>query len=183
MAQLDTSDSGGKKGGSKSKKLSTRVDLTPMVDLAFLLITFFMLTTTMNKPQTMEINMPVKPKPDDPPPPEIEAFKVLTLILGKEDMIWYYEGLESPEIKNSTYTDIRPIILDKKRRVEAGRPNDKTKTVIIIKPTDDASYKNIVDILDEMAINDIKTYTMVPVTSQELALLGNKAGGVTPPGQ
>lgn len=173
MAQMDTADSGGKKGGGKTKKLSTRVDLTPMVDLAFLLITFFMLTTTMNKPQTMEINMPVKPKEGDPPPPEIEAFKVLTLILGANDVIWYYEGLDEPEIKNANIKEIREVILDKKKRVEAGRPNDKTKTVVIIKPTDESRYKNVVDVLDEMAINGINTYAMVPVTSQELDLLKN----------
>ena len=185
MAQMDTASSGGKKGGGKTKKLSTRVDLTPMVDLAFLLITFFMLTTTMNKPQSMEINMPVKPKPGDPPPPEIEAFKVMTLILGANDLIWYYEGLKDPEIKNATFTEIRGLILDKKKRVEAGRPNDKTKTVIIIKPTDEANYKNVVDILDEMAIDGINTYAMVPVTPQELKLLDNvkNAGAPVPPAE
>ena len=96
MAQMDTASGGGDKG--KTKKLSTRVDLTPMVDLAFLLITFFMLTTTMNKPQAMQINMPVEREDGDPPPPEIPAAKVMTLILGANNTIWYYEGLGSPEI-------------------------------------------------------------------------------------
>lgn len=185
MAQMDTASSGGKKGGSKTKKLSTRVDLTPMVDLAFLLITFFMLTTTMNKPQAMMINMPVEREPNDPPPPEIAAAKVLTLILGANNTIWYYEGLESPEIKNTTYTEVRGILLDKKKRVEAAiRPGDKVKSVVvIIKPTDDANYKNVIDMLDEMAIDKIGTYTMVPVTSQEMALLDkvkNAGAPVTP---
>lgn len=187
MAQMDTADSGGgkKKGGSKTKKMSTRVDLTPMVDLAFLLITFFMLTTTMNKPQAMQINMPVERNPEDPPPPEVPAAKVLTLILGANNVIWYYEGLDSPEIKNTDYTDIRNIILDKKKSVEASvRPDDKIKSVVvIIKPTDDANYKNIIDMLDEMAIDEIGTYTMVPVTKQELALVDKfkNAGGTPPP--
>lgn len=96
MAQMDTASSGDKKGGKKGKKLSTRVDLTPMVDLAFLLITFFMLTTTMNKPQAMQINMPVERNPDDPPPPEVPAAKVLTLILGSNNVIWYYEWPPKP---------------------------------------------------------------------------------------
>lgn len=185
MAQLDTSSSGGgKKGGSKTKKLSTRVDLTPMVDLAFLLITFFMLTTTMNKPQAMQINMPVERDPKDPPPPEVPAAKVLTLILGANNTIWYYEGLESPEIKNTDYQEIRNILLDKKKRVEAiVRPGDKiTSVVVIIKPTDDSNYKNVIDILDEMAIDKIGTYTMVPVTPQEMALVDKfkNAGATTP---
>ena len=184
MAQMDTASSGGEKG--KTKKLSTRVDLTPMVDLAFLLITFFMLTTTMNKPQAMQINMPVERKKDDPPPPEIAAAKVLTLILGANNTIWYYEGLESPEIKNSTYAEIRNIILDKKKRVEAAvLPTDKVKSVvIIIKPTDEANYKNVIDMLDEMAIDKVGTYTMVPVTPQEVALLDKvKNAGAPPPAQ
>jgi biopolymer transport protein ExbD len=175
MAQLDTSSSGGD-GKKRSKKMSTRVDLTPMVDLAFLLITFFMLTTTMSKPQTMEINMPVKPGPNDPKPPEVEASRVLTLILGKDNQIWYYEGLDAPELKNTDIKGIRQVILDKKAKVEAMPQFGKDKTVVIIKPTDESIYKNMVDILDEMAINDIKIYAMVPVTPQELALLktGNK---------
>ena len=165
MAQMDTASGGGDKG--KTKKLSTRVDLTPMVDLAFLLITFFMLTTTMNKPQAMQINMPVEREDGDPP--EIPAAKVMTLILGANNTIWYYEGLGSPEIKNTTYQDIRQIILDKKKSVEASvLPTDKIKSVvIIIKPTDDANYKNVIDMLDEMAIDKVGTYTMVPVTPQD----------------
>lgn len=168
MAEFDAS--GGKGGGGKTKKLSTRVDLTPMVDLAFLLITFFMLTTTMNKPQTMEIDT-IKPT-EDLKPPEVEASRVLTLILGKDNQVWYYEGLESPEIKNADYKQIRQVILDKKAKVEAMPQFGKDKAVVIIKPTDDAVYKNVVDILDEMAINGIKIYAMVPVTKQELELTG-----------
>lgn len=169
MADFDASQ--GSDSNSKTKKLSTRVDLTPMVDLAFLLITFFMLTTTMNKPQTMEINMPVKPKPEDPKPPEVEASRVLTMILGKDDKVWYYEGLESPEIKNTDYKEIRQVIIDKKAKVESMPQFGKDKAVMIIKPTDDAVYKNVVDILDEMAINGIKIYAMVPVTKPELDLI------------
>ncbi len=184
MAQMDTASSGDKKGGKKGKKLSTRVDLTPMVDLAFLLITFFMLTTTMNKPQAMQINMPVERNPDDPPPPEVPAAKVLTLILGSNNVIWYYEGLQSPEIKNTDYKSIRSIILDKKKKVEAAiLPTDKIKSVvIIIKPTNDSNYSNLIDILDEMAIDEIGTYTVVPVTPQEMALVDKfkNAGGAPP---
>ncbi len=93
MAEIDGGGGGGKhKGGKKrGKKLSTRVDFTPMVDLGFLLITFFMLTTSMNKPQTMEINMPVKEdevKPEDES--KVKASQAITLLLAKNDKVVYY---------------------------------------------------------------------------------------------
>lgn len=91
MAEIDGGGGGGKhKGKKRGKKLSTRVDFTPMVDLGFLLITFFMLTTSMNKPQTMEINLPVK---EDLPPEDqtvVKESQTITLLLGKDDKIIYY---------------------------------------------------------------------------------------------
>src|ERR1700755_1207826 len=88
---------GGKKDGKvRSKKSSTKIDMTPMVDLAFLLLTFFMLTTTFNKPQTMEITMPEKPKPEDKQP-LVNDQKVLTLMLGKDNKIYWYIGVKEPK--------------------------------------------------------------------------------------
>jgi biopolymer transport protein ExbD len=92
MAEIDGGGGGGgkHKGKKRGKKLSTRVDFTPMVDLGFLLITFFMLTTSMNKPQTMEINLPVK---EDLPPEDqtiVKESQTITLLLGKNDKIVYY---------------------------------------------------------------------------------------------
>ena len=81
MAEIQPKAEGGKGGKKRAKKMSTKIDMTPMVDLAFLLLTFFMLTTTFNKPQTMEINMPVKDNTDNPT--ELKASKALTVILGK----------------------------------------------------------------------------------------------------
>src|SRR5262245_18034621 len=102
MAEMDTSSSGGHKKGpgvKKGKKLSTRVDLTPMVDLGFLLITFFMDTTTMSKPKTMQINMPYKDdvvKVEDQT--KIKNSVALTVLLGKSHRIYYYEGIgDNPE--------------------------------------------------------------------------------------
>ena len=89
MAEIDSGGGGKHKGGKKrGKKLSTRVDFTPMVDLGFLLITFFMLTTSMNKPQTMEINMPDKEKTDEPQ--KVKASQTVTLLLAKDDKVVYY---------------------------------------------------------------------------------------------
>src|ERR1035438_5522778 len=98
MAEIDTSKGGGHKKGKKkrSKKASTRVDLTPMVDLAFLLVTFFMMTTTFSKPQTMEINMPVKSTTGETS--DTKASQTMTLILGENDKVFWFKG--TPDTAN-----------------------------------------------------------------------------------
>jgi biopolymer transport protein ExbD len=95
MAEMDTSSGGGHKKGpgvKKSKKLSTRVDLTPMVDLGFLLITFFVFTTTMSKPTFMGMN---EPKDDKNPDAQLKVKEsaVMTLLLGKSDKVYYLKKL------------------------------------------------------------------------------------------
>src|SRR5476651_1177104 len=104
MAELDTSGGGHKKGPGvkKGKKLSTRIDLTPMVDLGFLLITFFMYTTTMSKPKTMEINMPYK-DPHIIDSTKVKASTALTVLLSKNHRIYYYEGLGQDSSKSPEY--------------------------------------------------------------------------------
>ena len=98
MAELNTGDGGGKKGGKvRSKKANSRVDLTAMVDLAFLLITFFMLTTTLNKPQSMDLGMPEKDPKNPPPPVLVDERRTMTIMLGENDKIKNYMGLlETP---------------------------------------------------------------------------------------
>src|SRR6185369_8241448 len=91
MAEIQEGGGGGHKGGKKrAKKQSTRIDMTPMVDLAFLLLTFFVLTSTFSKPKSMELTFPVPPEPNMPPPPPIK--NGITLLLTKDDKIFYYEG-------------------------------------------------------------------------------------------
>lgn len=167
MAELDTSKGGGHKKGKKkrAKKASTRVDLTPMVDLAFLLVTFFMMTTTFSKPQTMEINMPVKDEssPDSAQTQDTKASKSLTVILGEFDKVYWFMGL--PDTANYTTTDFSPtglraVLLDRNRTI--------SDLVCIIKPTQKAKYKNVVDALDEMNICNIKRYALVDITEPEL---------------
>jgi biopolymer transport protein ExbD len=152
MAELDTSSGGNKGGKVRSKKQSTRVDLTAMVDLAFLLITFFMLTTTLQKSKAMDI---VKPDKDvkDKNRLELKASSTMTILLGKNDKIaWYMgeAGKSAPEIV-SYGSQIREAILKNKKLVAAfGDP--KRSLMVVIKPTTGANYKNFVDIMDEINI-------------------------------
>lgn len=167
MASIDTGDGGGGKKGpgvKKAKKLSTRVDMTPMVDLGFLLITFFIFTTTMAQPTAMNLFMPkdVDKKEDQNKVKESGAF---TIMLGKQDVVYYYEGMDPTQLKTATFKTIRDEIIRKKAST---RPDD---LVMIIKPTQDATYKNTVDILDEMTINEIKRYAMVDISPQEYELI------------
>ena len=180
MAEMEVADkSGGKKGPGvkKGKKLSTRVDLTPMVDLGFLLITFFMLTTTMSKPKTMEINMPYKDeqlKEEDET--KIKESTALTVLLSKKHRIYYYEGMATdpevpPDVKVTTFKPekgIRDVIIEKKKKVDdlkrKGQLNEKDKTTVLIKPDTTSTYEDLVNILDEMAINDIRVYAIVDIT-------------------
>lgn len=154
MAELDTSSGGGKKGKVRSKKVSTKVDLTAMVDLAFLLITFFMLTTTLNKPIAMDIAKPDKDEKNDSRL-ELRASQTMTILLGKNDKVaWYMgeAGKSAPEIQS--FSGIRKSILDNKQKVQAASGKS---IVMVIKPTSGASYKNFVDIMDELLITGIKT--------------------------
>jgi biopolymer transport protein ExbD len=154
---------GGKKGGKiRSKKSSTRIDMTPMVDLAFLLLTFFILTTTLQKPQAMQITMPEK---DDKEPPKVNEKHVLTLIMGKDNKIYYYMGITDPEIKITNFSKegVRKLLLSKKASIP--------KLIVLIKSLDESKYKNMVDILDEMNINNIERYAIVDPTTTDKDLI------------
>jgi biopolymer transport protein ExbD len=169
MAELDTSGGGKKKGGVKSKKASTRVDLTAMVDLGFLLITFFMLTTTLSKPKSMELNMPAKDKKEPEAQEPVAESRTTTVVLGEADSVFWWHGITRPENKPnlSDYSDggIRKVLLDKIAEVKLATPDKDL--VILIKPTEKSNYKNMVDILDEMAITKAKTYAIVDPTPDD----------------
>jgi biopolymer transport protein ExbD len=160
-------DSGGHKKGpgvKKAKKLSTRVDMTPMVDLGFLLITFFIFTTTVAQPTAMKLYLP---KDVDKPEEQnkVKESGAFTILLGKQDQVYYYEGLDPTLIKATNFKGIREEILRKKKSTN---PED---LVMILKPSEDATYKNTVDILDEMTIAEIKRYAMVDISPQEYELV------------
>ncbi len=176
MAELNTAGPKEKgKGKVRSKKMNTHVDLTAMVDLAFLLITFFMLTTTLSKPQSMNLAMP--DKSDD----EVEETKVaenrtVTLLLGADNEIVWYMGqleqpLEGPEMQSYGKNGIRQTLIDKGRQVLARTQDLEKGLIVIIKPSPDSNYRNLVDVLDEMVITQVKTYAIVDISPVELELL------------
>lgn len=168
MAELNTGDGGKGKGGKvRSKKSNAKVDLTAMVDLAFLLITFFMLTTSLSKPQSMDLGLPDK---DDNDSTQIKTDqrRTVTIILGKGDKIkWFHGLLDAPEEggkpTNATYgkDGIRKEILKRVASIPQVTGDPKKGMIVIIKPTKKSTYRNLVDILDEMAICDVPTYAIV----------------------
>lgn len=165
MAELNTAPGGHKKGRGvrRSKKLSTRVDLTPMVDLGFLLITFFVFTTTITKPHALRLNLPKDvPIKDQQLEPE---GAVITLMPAANNTIYYYEGADPSKLKTADFTSIRSIILNKKSRT------DPKWFEVVLKPTKDASYKNAVDILDEMKIDAVPHYALVDITPTEYNII------------
>ncbi|MFZ1369230.1 MAG: biopolymer transporter ExbD [Ferruginibacter sp.] len=181
MAEVDTSSGGSHKKGpgvKKSKKLSTRVDLTPMVDLGFLLITFFVFTTTMAQNTAMNMN---EPKDDKDKELKVKNSGAMTILLGKGNQIYYYYGqLEaanvSEQFMSTNYKDIRKLILDKKNAT----PIDDL--MYIIKSDSESTFKNAIDILDEMTISAVPPghyaeVDMIPV-EKELIKQTEMANGI-----
>ena len=202
MAEVQQKDSGGKKG--KQKKMNIRVDFTPMVDMNMLLITFFMLCTSLSKPQTMEISMPSNDKKiTEEDQTKVAESRAITLILGEDDQVYYYVGLpdynDYTSLKVTTYDadGLRALLLDRNRDIVAkikelkkkklnkeitDEQYDeqaieikgvKTAPVVMIKATDDATYKNLVDALDEMQICSISKYAIVDLTEGDEFLIDN----------
>ena len=174
MAEMEVKESGKKGPGvKKSKKQSTKVDLTPMVDLGFLLITFFIFTTTMDQPTSLNLNMPKDTK-DQNDDTKIKESGALTLMLGKGNVIYYYYGMDPATMQTTGYKGVRDIILEKKKKTPAD------DFFVTIKPDEDATYKNAVDILDEMNINDVHKYAMIPPTPEEYSMIQQteKAAGI-----
>ena len=157
MAELDTSG-GGKKGKKvRSKKQSTRVDLTAMVDLAFLLITFFMLTTSLSKPIAMDIAKPDKNElhPENQTP--LPASRTMTILLGKNDKVAWYMGLAKDAVPNiQSLSQMRSVLIEYKKKVSDANNNDPEKgLIVVVKPTSGSKYHNFVDIMDELEIAKI----------------------------
>ncbi len=189
MASLDSGggDGGHKKGPGvkKAKRLSTRVDMTPMVDLGFLLITFFIFTSTMSTPTTMALNMP-KDEKDPEKQNQAKASGALTLMPGKDNVVYYYEGELAPDGSNFKVTNfkgLREVVINKRKNViqygrsQGYRDSLDRDLVVVIKPTEDATYKNTVDMLDEMTINGVRRYALVDIAPAELLYIKATEGG------
>lgn len=211
----EVQESGSKKGkGSKQKKMTVRVDFTPMVDMNMLLITFFMLCTSLSKPQTMEISMPNNDKDlTEDQQSKIKASKAITLLLGSDDKVYYYVGLPNADYSNLVETTYKPdglraMLLQKNVVAVQKVGNLKTQKLnlkisqedfdkqlaeikggkgtptVIIKATDDATYNNLIDALDEMQICNIGKYVITDIEEGDKVLIGNlmEKNGETAPG-
>src|SRR5665213_2991751 len=170
MAELDTSGGGKHKGGKiRSKKASTRVDLTAMVDLAFLLITFFMYTTTLQKPKAMDLTMPDNSVKTNQLP--FAASRAMTLLLGSHNKLeWYMgeAGKSAPTVDNYGKDGLRKALIENEKKVEDTHALPDNFMIVLIKPSDKSTYENLVATLDEMSITNIKSYAIVKILPIEV---------------
>jgi len=170
MAEIQQHERHKKQGVRRGKKLSTRVDLTPMVDLGFLLITFFVFTTAISKPTAMNLILPHDA--DDPFDSSITiASKTISILLSSHNKVFYYNGDSINAIHETNYSPagLRSVLMDKRSFVR-NKFRKASETVVLIKPTDDATYENIVNALDEMEINNITRYVLMDANKNETAL-------------
>ena len=167
MAEIPKEIIHNKKGVRRSKKLSTRIDLTPMVDLGFLLITFFVFTTSINTPTAMRFIMPKDTKDSS----FTAAGKTISLLLAGNNTIYYYNGDSVKYIHAiNSANGIRTILQQKKAWVKQ-QYKDEGEMVVLIKPTEQSSYSNLINTLDEMEINVIKHYVLMDATAEEMAMM------------
>ncbi|WP_345955661.1 biopolymer transporter ExbD [Mucilaginibacter sp. PAMB04168] len=165
MAELNASPE--KNGDKKVRKTNNlRVDLTAMVDLAFLLVTFFMLTTTLTKPRAMDLAMPVD-GPSDPVPQS----RTVTLCLGKDNKVLLYQGMPekaTPSVLDFSKNGLRKALLDVKERIYAATGKD---VVVLVKPSNHSVYGNLVNTLDELNISQNSRYAIVDISAQDIDML------------
>jgi len=170
MAELVASEKNGKR--SSLKKLPPRIDLTAMVDLAFLLITFFILTTSLIKPKAMDVSMPVK----DTPPGGYAASRTMTICLGKNNQAVWYVGLPDqpivqPTIVNYSKTGLRMAIANTSKDIL--KKTGKT-IIVIVKPSSLSLYDNLVNTLDELNIASVPSYAIADISPKDIHMLKQK---------
>lgn len=210
MAEIADDGGGGghHKGKKRAKKQSTRVDMTPMVDLAFLLLTFFVLTSTFSKPKSMELTYPVPPE-DPKNVPQVK--NGITFLLTEDDRLFYYKGefkrKDHPEGAPTQITEIdysqsglHRFLADENKWAQeqiqklndqfaAGQladtthkrmvrqvKSDKVAPTVLIKPDDKATYKNVIDLIDELNINLVGKYVVIDPLKEEAELVKEKTG-------
>jgi len=168
MAELNSSPE--KNDGKKARQpKSMRVDLTAMVDLAFLLVTFFMLTTTLSKPKAMDLAMP----DDGPTTGEVSDRRTVTLCLGKNNQLVMYKGLsQSPQILGYGKNSLRKALMKAKSEIKA---NTGKEAIVLVKPSDHSIYGNLVDALDELNITKTDIYAVVDITPKDVDMLKAKS--------
>jgi biopolymer transport protein ExbD len=158
MAEINQNADSSSGGKVRTRKRSTKIDMTPMVDLAFLLLTFFILTTTFSKSKMMDLTMPDTTQGD---PPEVTAENVLNLVLAENNKLYWWIGLDAKaQETNYSNAGVRKLLLEKKQN---------PKLTVLIKAKDDSKYQNMVDILDEMDITDTPRYSIVDFTDEDLS--------------
>lgn len=171
MAQMETTrHAGNSRGRNGRHRKPLFIDLTPMVDLAFLLITFFMLTTSMKKPNAMDLNMPA-----DGATMDISRDRLLTVIADKNNILWYYTSDQAENMQQTNYSadGLRTLLYENIQRVNDMHRN-WNGLICLIKTTDDANYQNLVDLLDEMVITKVPVYAIQPLTDAEKEILQNR---------
>lgn len=174
MAELDTSG-GGKKGGGKvrSKKASTRVDLTAMVDLAFLLITFFILTTTLQKPKAMDLTMPDQQDKEEKVEMDVAESRTMTILIGKNNKVEWYIGqllkpVAGPTIDGFGKNGLRKTLLEKSAEIKRTSGKDM---IVIIKPSSKSTYENVVSVMDELNIVGNQIRAIQDISQDDIGLL------------
>jgi len=168
MAELNQAPA--QSGGRTSKKLSTRVDLTAMVDLAFLLVTFFMLTTRLSKPVAQRLAMPV-----DGEPAPVAASHTVTLCLGKNDQLVYYRGtldspIDAPEVVGFSKNGLRQALMAEAEKIrQLNKP-----MIVVVKPGEHSVYSNLVNTIDELNITHVPIYAVADISAKDIELLKQK---------
>jgi len=163
-------------------KGSPKVDLTPMVDLNLLLITFFMLATTLSKPNAMEINMPFKNNQESQS--KVKEDAAMTILIGDDHQLYYYHGMGSPDnppvvMESSFKADggIRDVIIEKKKTVKQlvsqGVLLPTDELTILIKPDTTCTTDDVIDIIDEMTINGVSIYTLTDITTVDQGFISD----------
>jgi biopolymer transport protein ExbD len=153
-----------KKGKKKKKRAGVRIDMTPMVDVAMLLLTFFMMTTVFNKPQTMELNLP----PDEKQTVEVAASLLLTVRVAPNLAIYWTMGNEPTALKKIGFKELRPLLIDKLR--------DNPKLITLVQIDREAKYNDMVDVIDELNLANITRFSIAPMTDKDKQLIAKVAG-------
>ena len=161
MANVDlgSTKSAGKKGGKKrktKKRIAVRLDMTPMVDVVMLLITFFMLTTVFNTPQTMEINIP----PDESTV-EVAESSLLTLRVTADGSIYWNMGVEKPQLV--AFRELRPLLEERNR--------SNQKLITLVKVEREGTFEMMVDVMDELNLANINRFSLAPFTPNDKELI------------